>query len=250
MTRHYIIMSSSYTDGKRIALDITEDSRLNTDSIESIFSEIKRSCDEDVPLSTHYIQTEAASWRSVQQYDPFFEDVECVSSVTEFARKIKTDRDLKGLDVANYIASQVLCTHVKLEKLVYLAYADYLCSFQKKLFEDSIYAFTYGPVVDSVYSMYRQSGYAYIDPKEYDDDKQQAVRVEEMPAKSRILFAKDGVEKKQSIDATIRKYRSKSGSQLIDITHRKGSPWSFVDSTKMYQVISDDLILKHHSIEQ
>ena len=143
-----------------------------------------------------------------------------------------------------------MCTHVKLEKLVYLAYADYLCSFHKKLFEDPIYAFTYGPVVDSVYSMYRQSGDSYIDPKEYDDAKQRTVRVEEMPAKSRILFAKDGVEKKQSIDATIRKYKSKSGGQLIDITHRKGSPWSFVDSNKMYQVISDDLILKHHLVEQ
>lgn len=250
MTKHYIIMSSSYTDGKRIALDITEKSRLNADSIKGIFKEIQKSCDDDVPLSTHYILTEDTSWKSVQEYDPFFEGVECFSSVSKFAKKIKTDRFLKGLDVANYIASKISCTHLKLEKLAYLAYADYLCSCNKKLFTDHIYAFTYGPVVESVYDMYKKSGNSQIDPKEYDDSKQKIIKVQEMPVKSRILFAKEGVEKIQSIDFTIERYGDKSVAQLIDITHRDNSPWSCIYNQEMYQIIPDNIISEHHFVEQ
>ena len=40
---------------------------------------------------------------------------------------------------------------IKIEKLVYLCFVDYLCDTGKKLFTDSIYAFKYGPVVDVEY---------------------------------------------------------------------------------------------------
>lgn len=242
-------MSSSYTDGKRIALDITEDSLLNADSIETIVGDIRHNCDDDVPLSTHYIQTKDKTWRSVEEYDPFFENVECTKSVEEFAEKIKIDRDIKGLDVANYIASKILCTHLKLEKLVYLSYADYLCKYHSKLFEDQIYAFTHGPVVDSVYKMFKRSGSSYVDPRDYDEETQQTVYVKEMPAKSRILFAKHGVEKIRSIDQTISDYGNMTAGQLVDLTHRDGSPWSKVDSSRAYQIISDSLIERYHSVE-
>lgn len=65
MVKHYIIMSSSYTDGARVALDITEASQLNSDAIAKIIREIKQSCGDDVPLSTHLIETGTESWESV-----------------------------------------------------------------------------------------------------------------------------------------------------------------------------------------
>lgn len=245
MTKHYIIMSSSYSDGKRIALDITEETLLNSQEIEKIIGDIKSSCDEDVPLSTHFIETGSSSWDSIKLYDPFFDDVECTKSVSEFASKIKKDRTLSGLDVANYILSKVKCTHLALEKLVYFAYADYLCSYSEKLFDDKIYAFTHGPVIDSVYSIYKKSGYDYVTPS----DEYVSASVKEMPVKSRILFAKDGVKKLQSIDKTIEKYGNYTAGALVDFTHRQGSPWSKVDSSKAYQIISDDLIKEFHSVE-
>lgn len=238
-------MSSSYSDGKRIALDITEEVLLNSQAIEKIIRDIRSSCDEDVPLSTHFIETESTSWDSVKEYDPFFEDVECVKTTIEFATKIKKDRTLTGLDVANYILSKVPCTHLALEKLVYFAYADYLCDYSEKLFEDKIYAFTHGPVVDSVYEIYKKSGYDYVAPS----DDYVATSVKALPVKSRIMFAKGGVEKLQSIDKTIEKYGRYTAGALVDFTHRQGSPWSRVDSTKAYQIIPDELIKEYHSIE-
>lgn len=249
MVKHYIIMSSSYTDGTRVALDITEGSLLNSEAIAKIIQDIKQSCGKDVPLSTHLIETESDSWASVAEYDPFFEDVECAKSVAEFSEKIAKGRVLTGLDVATYILSKIKCTHLSLEKLVYFAYADYLCDHFERLFEDRIYAFTHGPVVDSVYETYKRSGSQYVKSLEFGVDSDVQTGVKELPARSRILFAKDGTEKLLSIDKTIEKYGKYAAGELVDFTHRVGAPWSHVDSTRAYQIISDELIIKHHHVE-
>ena len=249
MAKHYIIMSSSYTDGTRVALDITEERFLNIETIAKIIQDIKQSCGEDVPLSTHLIETESESWASVAEYDPFFEGVVCSKSVQEFSEKIKTGRVLKGLDVATYILSKIKCTHLSLEKLVYFAYADYLCKYSDRLFEDRIYAFTHGPVVESVYETYKRSGTQYVKSLEFDSDSDVQTAVKELPARSRILFAKDGAKKLSSIDETIQRYGKYCAGALVDLTHRSGSPWSRVDSSKAYQVISDELISAYHHVE-
>lgn len=249
MAKHYIIMSSSYTDGTRVALDITEVSLLNSETITEIIKDIKQSCGKDVPLSTHLIETGSDSWASVAEYDPFFEDVECTKSVAEFSEKIKKDRVLTGLDVATYILSKVKCTHLSLEKLVYFAYSEYLCEHSERLFEDQIYAFTHGPVIDSVYETYKRSGSQYVEALEFGVDSDVQTGVKELPARSRILFAKDGAEKLRSIDQTIQKYGKYTAGALVDLTHRAGSPWSHVDSARAYQVIPDELIVAHHHVE-
>lgn len=250
MVKHYILMSSAYTEGTRIALDVTDPEKLNTESIRRIIDRVRRDCGNDVPLSTHLIGTEDKSWESVVKYDPFFEGVKCIDSVEEFSRKIKAGRTLKGLDVATYILSKIKCTHLSLQKLVYFAYADYLCEFSKPLFHDRIYAFRHGPVVDSVYEAYKNSGSQYVEPLEEPiKDNMVQTGVGEMPARSRILFAEDGAEKLCSIDKTIQRYGKFSTGKLVDITHRGNSPWSHVDSSKPYQTISDDLIKTYHYIE-
>lgn len=242
-------MSSSYIDGTRIAIDISEESQLNSDTISAILDEIKKVCGDDVPLSTHLVQTLSHSWESVTAYDPFFEGVVLFSSVTEFAAKIKESRILIGSDVASYILSKIKCTHLSLEKLVYFAYADYLCEYSKRLFEDQIFAFTHGPVVKSVYDVYKRSGSQYIEPLEFGDDSVIQIGVKELPIRSRILFATDGIQKICSIDKTIDKYGKYTAGALVELTHRPGSPWSHVDSTKAYQTISDRLIKVYHHIE-
>jgi uncharacterized phage-associated protein len=232
-----------------VALDITEDCFLNSKAIAEMIEEIRKNCGKDVPLSTHFIETESASWDSVVAYDPFFEDVECTKSTTAFSEKIKKGRVLSGLDVANYILSKIRCTHLSLEKLVYYAYADYLCEHSERLFEDHIYAFRHGPVINSVYETFKRSGSQYVKPFEFGDDSDIRTGVKELPARSRILFAKEGTEKLSSIDRTIAKYGKYSAGALVDLTHRAGTPWSYVDSSVAYQEISDNLIMAYHHVE-
>ena len=246
MYKHCIIMSSSYSDGTRIAIDFSGENVSPIASAQECVKEILKQCGKDVSISTHFLQAEEPGWEAVGNYDPFFLDVELISTTEEFIKKINKDRTLTGLDIAKYIVSQIKCTHLSLEKLVYLSYADYLCDYEDKLFNDKIFAFKYGPVVSSVYEYFKNSGYGEIT---LEDDKQCISNIEKLPIKTRILFANDGLKKIQSIDKTIKKYKEYSAKELVEITHRDGSPWSNYDSSKPYQEMSDDIIKEFHYVE-
>ena len=158
---------------------------------------------------------------------------------------IKKDRVLNGLDVAKYILSKVTCTHLKLEKLVYLCFADYLCKYDKELFTDKIYAYKYGPVIKNVYKKYKAYGYSEIDEEDID-----ATGIYEMPSRSRILFADDGINKIQSIEDTLNKYGKLSASDLVKITHKKNTPWFLSGKGIMFNsVIKNDVIKEYHCNE-
>lgn len=239
-------MSSAYTEGSRVALDFPVTDSSDTDKILGAVREITAVCGKDVPLSTHSIVTVSDTWESIVDSDPYFDGVVFVKSTGEFIEKVNKSRTLAGLDVAKYILSIVRCTHLSLEKLAYFAYADYLCAARERLFEDKIYAFTYGPVIESIYGAYRNSGYQYVGLQ---GDSAVTTDVGEMPAKSRILFARGGLDKLISINRTVEKYGALSARELVELTHRADSPWSQVDSTKKFQVIPDELILERHHAE-
>ena len=248
MAVHYIIMSSAYTEGVRIALAFPTDTFLDTQEIKKTIDYIYQQCGEDVAISSHLIQTKSLAWESVAEYDPFFEGVVLMNSSAAFCALVNKSRVLSGLDVAKYILSKVHCTHLSLEMLVYLSYADYLCDTSERLFEDLIYAFKCGPVVSSVYSTCSEDGSRHIGSLCESDHNIDAT-IDEMAISSRILFARNGTKKLTSIDRTIEKYGKCSASELVELTHRDGAPWSYVDSSKKYQRITDDLIAKYHCVE-
>lgn len=244
MCSHFIILSSSYSAGERIALDFTDISEEKAQYIDSVIKEIKQQCGEDVSISIHGVKADDISWESVQKADPFFQGVRLIDNVKEFIETIKKDRSLTGLDVAKYILSFVECTHLKLEKLVYLCYADYLCETGKRLFEDKIFAYKFGPVIDSVYKKYRGYGKDNIDEEEVMPKRKYS-----RSARSRILFSEDGITKMVSILSTLQKYGSWDANSLVKLTHKENSPWSHCDSSRSDQEMEDDTIKKYHSFE-
>lgn len=77
---------------------------------------------------------------------------------------------LKAIDVANYIVSYVAeehptakLTHVKLQKIIYYAYATLLKNQNFHLFDEKIEKWQYVPVVRSVYDQFKTFGYSHID---------------------------------------------------------------------------------------
>ena len=240
MITHFIFMSSSYSLGKRIAMDyIVDDEDIQKD-LKIYLKRITEECGKDVSISTHMIQAEDRTWESVCSSDYFFKDVEVISSLDKFIKLIKKDRKLEGIDIAKYILSKIECTQLKLQKLVYLCFADYLCETGKELFTDTIYAFKYGPVVDTVYKRYKKYGYKPID----EDREDISSTVSEMPAKSRILFAEDGTGKIISIELTAR--------QLVDLTHRESTPWTMTKKSSWisFSEIKPETITKYHKFEE
>lgn len=245
MIRHFIIMSSSYSTGTRIALDFYGD-KINETSILQTIDKIKIECGSDVSLSTHFVNVDSKKWESVSESDAFFKDVELIERVDQFIELIKKDLTLEGLDIAKYILTQRTCTHLELQKLAYLCYADYLCKTRRQLFSDCIYAYRYGPVIDSIYKKYRGSGSFELDLDEILSEEQIGEDIAKtMPAKSRIMFSTNGTEKLLSIDETLRRYAEYTVHELVELTHKKDGPWA---RTPQSCSISDDLILKYHEI--
>ena len=240
MIMHFMILSSSYSTGTRIAMHYIIDANMNPEMLLSEMQKIKEICGETVSISTHYLETESPDWSSVVKKDAFFENVHVAETLVEFVNLISEDRVLKGIDIAKYILAMRKCTHLELEKLVYMCYADYLCSTHKKLFYDKIYAFKYGPVIESVYEKYKGTK---------DIEKELTQDYEKMPARSRILFAEDGISKISYIDQTLKTYGKLSASKLIDITHVIGGPWDSVEKGSLYAEIPDYVILERHHIE-
>lgn len=235
MFEHFILMASSYKRGTRIALHFAFDEGIDENKIETPIRAIYDSIGEAAKFSTHYVCTDDASWDSVVAYDPFFSDAYLLESLEEFIYIMKQDMDITGLDIAKYILSKRPCTHLELEKLTYLCYADYLCKYDEPMCRDKVFAFRYGPVLETVYDEY----FGRKDTLSFEDEK---------IAKSRLLI--DGAsERVKSIDETLKKYESASVSELIDITHCKNGPWSMKDATRFYQIIDDALILDRHHFE-
>lgn len=247
MITHFIFMSSSYTLGKRIALDFIVDDAEIQNKLKEYLNKITTECGKDVSISTHMIQAEDTTWESVCRADHFFKDVEVIGSLDKFIKLIKQDRKLEGIDIAKYILSKTKCTQLKLQKLVYLCFADYLCDTGKELFIDPIYAFKYGPVVDTVYEKYKQYGYKPIEDETGNID----TLVSEMPAKSRILFAEDGTEKIISIDNTLKKYGHLTARQLVDLTHGESTPWTKTQKNiwPFRSEIKQEVIKQYHKFE-
>lgn len=248
MINHYIIMASAYSIGKRIVLDYCYENDLNMHTIQNDINYITKKCGEDISISSHSIQTKSSSWESVIRTDKFFKDTLVVKTKEEFVKIVLKDRELVGTDIAKYILSVIPCTHLKLEKLAYMCYADYMCSEGEKLFTDKIYSYKLGPVIESIYNKYTKSGKGLLEVEDdkitYDEDEKK------LPSRSRILASKDGLKKLLSIDKTLKMYGNYTASQLVDITHRKDTPWNKSGAgTESYIEISDELIKKYHKNE-
>lgn len=70
------------------------------------------------------------------------------------------------LDVAIYIISSMQVDNLKLQKLLYYSQAVHLVMHDgKPLFDESIEAWAYGPVVRSVYNRYKRNGFDAIKPE-------------------------------------------------------------------------------------
>ncbi len=185
--------------------------------------------------------TEGQDWNSLVAEDPYFADVELIEDREAFIMAIMGNRYLNGVEVARYILSRGSCTHLKLQKLTYMCYAEYLCRYGKKLYIDKNYAFEHGPGVDTVYARYRDDSGSHRGEKLSEDPETQ------LAFSSRITLSEDGYNKMDCIEYVLKEYGSCSGTKLRALTHRKETPWSFsYVPDKDYIEIPDEFIIKYH----
>jgi uncharacterized phage-associated protein len=102
---------------------------------------------------------------------------------------------------------------MKLQKLIYFTYRDYLKKENNDLFSEPISAWKYGPVVESVYNHFKPFGAKSIN-KFYRNSVGDVAILSE----SSEVFG-------SVIKSIWEKYRPFSGIDLSKITHREGSAW-------------------------
>lgn len=112
------------------------------------------------------------------------------------------------IDVCNNSTDDQI-TNLKLNKLLYYAQGCYLARTGKPLFDDDIEAWQYGPVAPAVYRKYR--AFDRLPIQRPDDDYN-----------SKVFLP----EELESLLDVMREYGKYTGSTLVSMTHKKGTPWS------------------------
>lgn len=154
------------------------------------------------------------------------------------------EKNSKGYDariVANTIIDLAaddgkMIDHLKLQKLIYIAHGWYLANFDAPLFKEVVEAWPYGPVVPAVYHEWKNFKNGPISDYYLVYDPVQRLFDLSLTDEADRVF----------LDAIWRTYGKYSGSQLVDITHKKGAPWHQVYNDKERSAVIDNKIIKEY----
>lgn len=127
-----------------------------------------------------------------------------------------------------WLRREMNTTPMHVLKLVYLSHGWTLGLSGKPLINEPVQAWTYGPVIPSVYYEYRHYGRSpikdpIIDRSEYFSETQRGI-----------------------IDAVTDLYKDATAVELSNITHKPGSPWHRIYSTGSVGVLIPDAMIEKY----
>ena len=130
-------------------------------------------------------------------------------------------------------------SHMKLQKLVYLAHAWWLTHNDESLLSHKPEVWRYGPVFSSIYNTFKVFGNKPITE----------------PYVMAFQESADTVEN-ETVDSLItwiwKRYGHHSGADLSDMTHKEGTPWQVIVKKNNYKVpynteMDDNTIRQHYT---
>lgn len=151
---------------------------------------------------------------------------------------------ITALDVANTFLERakkenISITPMKLQKLLYIFYKEYLKSTQKKVFADRFQTWKYGPVIQSVYDAFKKYQSNPIQDFYYHNEKQY-----------RTVILRDGSPFVDIFNEVWKKYSLFNGVYLSQLTHQTGTAWSIADESNALFLDDDDIIKEEsYSVE-
>lgn len=128
-------------------------------------------------------------------------------------------------------------TPMKLIKLAYIAHGWHLGLFDKQLLDEVIYAWKYGPVIETIYNDFKKYGNSQINEL-YNDNCNG-----DYPLPDETIYP--------FLDTIWKVYGDKNGIELSTLTHQKETPWDIVwnkqgGKNKKYAIIPNDIIREHY----
>lgn len=145
---------------------------------------------------------------------------------------------ITALNVSNNFLSKgfkedIDITPMKLQKMLYFVYRDYLKKTNKCIFNDRFETWKYGPVIPEVYDTFKKYKARPIKKFHYEPDGKTALGVELSKAP---IF-------EEVFNDVWDKCKGLSGTYLSNLTHKDGSAWKKAfEEGRIY--LSDDDILK------
>ncbi|MDN8592007.1 DUF4065 domain-containing protein [Paenibacillus sp. 11B] len=244
MAFHFVAILSDYIGGQRVGWHYASEGKLDREIVAEFMNKVEK-CGHTT-LGIHKLSTDSISWTSVVEKDSFFKDVLVSEDMEVFIRQITASKELNVHDIVKFILAIKPVTQLKLQKLLYYAYAEYLLKTGRKLFREPIVAYKYGPVVEEVYQVQRHNGSSVI---VMEDDEFQLSTGASLPASVvRVLGSEDGVEATVCILEVVGRYFDLDARELVDKTHQVGGPWDTVYLEGMNCLITDDLIKGSHHL--
>lgn len=129
----------------------------------------------------------------------------------------KIEKENKLFSITSYLIQKHNITEtVKLQKILYFLYLEYLKENNKKLFEDEFEAWIYGPVLRSVYNHLKYVGLNFNEYETFDFDNDKYIVTKITPLEDKQIF--------DFIDKKIKKYKNKNTFDLVEEAH-KTQPW-------------------------
>ncbi|MBH8623395.1 MULTISPECIES: Panacea domain-containing protein [Spiroplasma] len=130
-------------------------------------------------------------------------------------KKINNKINNKLFSIVSYLINNHKITEpVKLQKVLYFLYLDYLKQYDEKLFEDEFEAWVYGPVLRKVYYHLRYVGINFDEYENFKENKYIYTKIAPLEDKKIIKF----------IDEKIEKYKNKDTFVLVEEAHNT-EPW-------------------------
>lgn len=123
-----------------------------------------------------------------------------------------------SFNVANFIIKKcadenISLTPMKLQKLVYILYKEYLKETGDKLFEEKFMVWQYGPVVRKLYDAFKKFGASEIG-RNY---------VKDSDGKARMIKLEGDLEK--VANKVMDKHKAQDGVYLSLLTHQENTAW-------------------------
>mgnify|MGYP002616320479 CR=1 FL=1 len=152
-----------------------------------------------------------------------------------FVQKKGSVNMVTALNVGNNLlqrgfAEKIDITPMKLQKLVYFIYRDYLQKTGKALFNERFETWKYGPVCPSIYKAFKQYGSNAIRDYVYEPGENCYLTVNE---NSSPIF-------KKIIDDVWNENKYYDGIYLSSLTHREGTAWKKAyDNQSQYLLDAD-----------
>ena len=122
-------------------------------------------------------------------------------------------------------------TNLKLQKLLYFVYSEYLRIFDKILLDENFAVWKYGPVLESVYSIFKIYGANRIDELALDSNGKLIIFDENKSSRLEV-----------AIGNVWDKFKNYDGVTLYEITHKEGSAWQKAKQRQNYYMEDYDEI--------